>query len=147
METAVSLPFVPEARNPINPTLNDHRERSVGFSGDPSCVSKTRYRRSAIVYFLHTSIATQATPHCVYRLSVGLIECCAFSTGLNILGDSEGVQIAALTMCVPEARFHQCTVSSLLADRSPSPNQTDDALRNRNHQQVHIVTVTGRRIT
>lgn len=44
------------------------------------------------------------TPHCVYRLSVGLIECCAFSTGLDILGDSEGVQIAALATLVPEAR-------------------------------------------
>ena len=52
----------------------------------------------------HTVWLILSTPHCVYRLSVGLIEYCAFSTGLNILGDSEGVQIAALTICVPEAR-------------------------------------------
>ncbi len=30
VETAVSLPFVPEARHPINPTLSDYGERSVG---------------------------------------------------------------------------------------------------------------------
>ncbi len=30
---------VPEARNPINPTISDHRERRVGFLVNLSCVS------------------------------------------------------------------------------------------------------------
>ena len=30
--TAVSLKLVPEARNPINPTLSDYGERSVGIT-------------------------------------------------------------------------------------------------------------------
>ena len=36
--------LVPEARYPINPTLSDHRELSVGSPVDPPCVSKTRYK-------------------------------------------------------------------------------------------------------
>lgn len=96
---------VPEARHPINPTTSDQRERSVGFSGDPSCVSKTRYRRSAVVYFLHTSIATQATSHCVYRLSVRLIGRCAFSTGICVQSRDYGdVETAVPLPFVPEAR-------------------------------------------
>ncbi len=106
---------MPEARHPINPTLSDRRERSVGFPVDPSCVSKTRYRRNAVVCLRHTALATQATPHCVYRLSVGLIGRCAFSTCQFLKAYNHGdVQTPVLLMSVPEARH---PINPTLSDR------------------------------
>lgn len=51
---------VPEARNPINPTISDQRECSVGFLVNLSCVSKTRYNHY-ISSSLHRLLSREST--------------------------------------------------------------------------------------